>query len=122
MQAMQYAPRRSQRGMSFIGVVLWGFIIVGLAVVGSKAVPIMIENMNIKKAATKAARQGTTVQEVRSIYERAQAIDDMTSVNAKDLEVTKDTDGKIMVSYQYERDISLYGPAYLVFRFKDSVK
>ena len=63
-----------------------------------------------------------TVQEVRAIYERSQAIDDMTSVNANDLEVTKDTDGKIVVSYSYERDIPLYGPAYLVFRFNDSVK
>jgi len=122
MQAMKHAPRHRQRGMSFIGVVLWGFIIVALAIVGSKAVPVVIENMNIKKAAIKAARQGTTVQEVRSIYERSQAIDDMTSVNANDLEVTKDTDGKIVVSYNYERDIPLYGPVYLVFRFNDSVK
>lgn len=122
MQAMKQAPRHRQRGMSFIGVVLWGFIIVALAIVGSKAVPIVIENMNIKKAAIKAARQGTTVQEVRAIYERSQAIDDMTSINAKDLEVTKDTDGKIVVSYSYERDIPLYGPAFLVFRFNDSVK
>lgn len=122
MQAMKQAHRQRQRGMSFIGVVLWGFIIVALAIVGSKAVPIVIENMNIKKAAVKAARQGTTVQEVRAIYERSQAIDDMTSVNAKDLEVTKDTDGKIVVSYSYERDIPLYGPAFLVFRFNDSVK
>lgn len=122
MQAMKHAPRNRQRGMSFIGVVLWGFIIVALAIVGSKAVPVVIENMNIKKAAVKAARQGTTVQEVRSIYERAQAIDDMTSVKPSDLEVTKDTDGKIVVSYNYERDIPLYGPVYLVFRFNDSVK
>lgn len=122
MQTTKQAPRHRQRGMSFIGVVLWGFIIVALAIVGSKAVPIVIENMNIKKAAVKAARQGTTVQEVRAIYERSQAIDDMTSVNANDLEVTKDTDGKIVVSYSYERDIPLYGPAYLVFRFNDSVK
>ena len=121
MQARQQ-PRSRQRGISFIGVVLWGFIIVVLAVIGSKAVPIVIENMNIKKAAIKAARQGTTVQEVRSIYERAQAIDDMSSVNAKDLEVTKDTDNRIVVSYSYEREIPLYGPAYLVFRFNDSVK
>jgi hypothetical protein len=108
--------------MSFIGVVLWGFIIVALAIVGSKAVPVVIENMNIKKAAVKAARQGTTVQEVRASYERSQAIDDMTSVKPSDLEVTKDTDGKIVVSYSYERDIPLYGPVYLVFRFNDSVK
>ena len=122
MRTMQQTPRSRQRGMSFIGVVLWGFIIVGLAVIGSKAVPIVIENMNIKKAATKAARQGTTVQEVRKIYEAAQAIDDMTSVNPKDLGVTKDQTGKIVVSYAYERDIPIYGPVYLVFRFNDSVK
>ena len=118
----QPATRNRQRGMSFIGLVLWGVIIVVLAIVGSKAVPIVIENMNIKKAATKAARQGTTVQEVRAIYARAQAIDDMTSVNDKDLEVSKDQEGKIVVSYSYERDIPLYGPVYLVFRFNDSVK
>ena len=122
MQAMKQAPRHRQRGMSFIGVVLWGFIIVGLAVIGSKAVPIVIENMNIKKAATKAARQGATVQEVRGIYGAAQAIDDMTSVNPQDLGVTKDQSGKIVVSYAYERDIPIYGPVYLVFRFNDSVK
>ncbi len=118
----QPATRNRQRGMSFIGLVLWGVIIVVLAIVGSKAVPIVIENMNIKKAATKAARQGTTVQDVRAIYARAQAIDDMTSVNDKDLEVSKDQEGKIVVSYSYERDIPLYGPVYLVFRFNDSVK
>ena len=122
MRTMQQTPRSRQRGMSFIGVVLWGFIIVGLAVIGSKAVPIVIENMNIKKAATKAARQGTTVQEVRKIYEAAQAIDDMTSVNPQDLGVTKDQTGKVVVSYAYERDIPIYGPVYLVFRFNDSVK
>ena len=122
MRAMQRTPRSRQRGLSFIGLVLWGFIIVAGVAIGSQAVPVVIENMNIKKAATKAARQGSTVQEVRDIYQKAQAIDDMQSVNAKDLDVTKDTNGSIVVSYSYERDVHLVGPAYLVFRFKDSVK
>ena len=122
MRAMQRTPRSRQRGLSFIGLVLWGFIIVAGVAIGSQAVPIVIENMNIKKAATKAARQGSTVQEVRDIYQKAQAIDDMQSVNARDLDVTKDTNGSIVVSYSYERDVHLAGPAYLVFRFKDSVK
>lgn len=122
MRAMQRTPRSRQRGLSFIGLVLWGFIIVAGVAIGSQAVPVVIENMNIKKAATKAARQGSTVQEVRDIYQKAQMIDDMQSVNAKDLDVTKDTNGSIVVSYSYERDVHLLGPAYLVFRFKDSVK
>ena len=122
MRAMQRTPRSRQRGLSFIGLVLWGFIIVAGVAVGSQAVPVVIENMNIKKAATRAARQGSTVQEVRDIYQKAQAIDDMKSVNAKDLDVTKDSNGSIVVSYSYECDVHLVGPAYLVFRFKDSVK
>ena len=122
MRAMQRTPRSRQRGLSFIGLVLWGFIIVAGVAIGSQAVPVVIENLNIKKAATKAARQGSTVQEVRDIYQKAQAIDDMKSVNARDLDVTKDTNGSIVVSYSYERDVHLAGPAYLVFRFKDSVK
>ena len=122
MRAMPTTTRSRQRGMTFIGVILWGVIIVGGVVIGSKAVPIMIENMNIKKGAIKAAQQGTTVQDVRAIYARAQAIDDMTSVSPKDLGVTKDQTGKVVVSYAYERDIPIYGPVYLVFRFNDSVK
>ena len=121
MRALQRATRQHQRGLSFFGVIFWGFIIVAGAALGSQAIPVVIENMNIKKAAIKAARQGTTVPEVRKIYEAAQAIDDMTSVNAKDLEITKENN-QIVVSYSYERDIPIYGPAYLVFRFKDSVK
>ena len=121
MRALQRATRQHQRGLSFFGVIFWGFIIVAGAALGGKAVPILIENMNIKKAATKAARQGTTVPEVRKIFEMAKAIDDMSSVGSEDLEITKENN-QIVVSYSYERDIPIYGPAYLVFRFKDSVK
>lgn len=121
MQAYARGLRSRQRGITFIGLIFWGFLIVAGAIIGSKAVPIFIEKQAIHKAAQKAAREGTTVVEVRNIYDRAAAIDDMSSVTAKDLEITKENN-QVVVSYSYERDIPLFGPAYLVFRFKDSVK
>ncbi|MGE8321398.1 MAG: DUF4845 domain-containing protein [Comamonas sp.] len=121
MHAGATGLRSRQRGITFVGLVFWGFLIVAGAIIGSKAVPIFIEHQAIHKAAQKAAREGTTVVEVRNIYDRAAAIDDMTSVTARDLEITKENN-QVVVSYRYERDIPLFGPAYLVFRFHDSVK
>ena len=74
-----------------------------------------------KEAAAKAAKEGSTVAEVRTIFDKAAQIDDISSIKGADLEVTKRGD-KIVVSYQYAREIALAGPAYLVYRFKDEAK
>ncbi len=56
--------------------------------------------------------------EVRASFDRAAAIDDISSITGKDLEVTKRND-KIVVSFSYSREIALVGPAYLVYRFHE---
>ncbi|MFT3814103.1 MAG: DUF4845 domain-containing protein [Acidovorax sp.] len=110
------SPAR-QRGLSFFGLIFLGLIIVGAFAVGGQSLPILIENQAIKKAALKAAREGNTVAEVRAVFDRAASIDDIASVKAADLEVTKVND-KVVVGYKYERDVHLFGPAYLVYRFE----
>lgn len=119
MALQRIAARSRQRGLSFIGVVFIGVLAVALFAIGGKSVPIFIEYFAIKKAAIKAARDGATVPEIRASFDRATAIDDITSVTGNDLEVTKRND-KIIVSYSYAREIHLAGPAYLVYRFQDS--
>ena len=54
--------------------------------------------------------------EVRAIFDRSQAIDDF-KLSGKDLDVKKDGD-KVVVSYSYEREIPLFGPAVLLMRYK----
>ena len=68
-----------------------------------------------KKAANKAA-MGSTVPEVRNLFDKQSAVDDFKSVTGKDLEVTKEGD-KIVVSFAYQREIHLAGPAYLVLKY-----
>ena len=108
--------RSRQRGLSFIGVIFIGLFAVAAFAIGGQSIPVFLEYQAINKAAKKAAREGSTVPEIRAIFDRAGAIDNISSVQGKDLEITKRGD-KIVVGYKYAREIPLAGPAYLVYRF-----
>ena len=110
MGLQRSARRARQQGLSFIGLIFVGLIAVAAFAIGGQSVPIFIEYMAIKKAAAKAAREGSTVPEIRAAFDRAAAIDDIHSVAGKDLEVTKRND-KVIVSFNYSREIALAGPA-----------
>ena len=114
MRAMQ--SRARQRGISFIGLLFVAVVIGCVGVVVAQVIPTLIEYQAILKAANKA-KEGTTVPEVRAIFDRAQAIDDFQSVTGKDLGVQKVGD-KVVVSFAYDREIHLFGPAYLVLKYK----
>lgn len=105
-----------QRGISFIGLVFVAVVLACVGVVVAQVIPTLIEWQAIDKAANKA-KEGTTVPEVRAIFDRAQAIDDFKSVSGKDLDIKKVGD-KVVVSYAYEREIPLFGPAYLTLKYK----
>ena len=116
MRLHRTAIRSRQRGLSFIGVIFIGIFAVAAFAIGGQSVPVFLEYQAIKKAAKKAAREGSTVPEIRAIFDRAGAIDDISSVQGKDLEITKRGD-KVLVGLKYSREIPLSGPAYLVYRF-----
>jgi len=84
-------------------------------VVVAQIIPTAIEYQAVLKAAQKAT-DGNTVVEVRSIFDKAAAIDNISSVSGKDIEVTKEND-KVVVSFAYQREIHLVGPAYLTMKY-----
>ena len=113
--------RSRQRGMSFIGLIFIGLFAVSAFAIGGQSLPIFLEYKAIQKAAAKASHDGTTVPAVRASFDRAGAIDNISSMKGEDLEITKNGD-KIVVSFKYSREIPLFGPAYLVYRFQDQTK
>ena len=115
---MRRASRHSQHGLSFIGLVLIGVLAVSVFAIGGQSLPNLLEYQAITKAAKRAALEAGTVQQVRAAFDRAAAIDDIKSIRGADLEVTKNGD-RVVVGFEYEREIPLVGPAYLVYRFKD---
>jgi len=112
--------RSRQRGFSLLGLVVVGGLLAITGIIGAQIVPTVIEYQAVVKAVNKA-REGNTVAEVRSIFDKASAIDDIKSITAKELEVTKDGD-KLVVSFSYQREIHLTGPAYLTLKYKGQSK
>ncbi|MBC7681949.1 MAG: DUF4845 domain-containing protein [Ferruginibacter sp.] len=117
---MKHALRSKQRGLSFFGVVFFGLVIFSVLVVGAKVVPTVIEHQAILKALEKS-KSGNTVPEVRTIFDKAATIDDISSVSGKDLDVTKNGD-KVVVSVAYNKEIALMGPAYLLIKYTGTSK
>ena len=116
MREKRWGRRAGQRGISFIGLLFVAAVVGCVGIVVAQVIPTLIEYQAIVKATNKA-KEGTTVPEVRAIFDRAQAIDDFQSVAGKDLDIQKVGD-KVVVSFAYEREIHLFGPAYLTLKYK----
>jgi hypothetical protein len=112
--------KHQQRGISFIGLLFVGAVVACAGILAAQVLPTLIEFQAITKAASKAAA-GNTVPEVRSIFDKAGAIDDIHSISGKDLEVTKEGD-KTVVAFAYTREIHMAGPAYLLLKYNGRSK
>jgi len=117
---MRIQTRSRQRGISFLGLVFVGGVLAITGVVAAQVFPTFVEFQSVGKAVQKAS-EGNTVVEVRRIFERATEIDAITSIAAKDLEITKEDD-KIVVRFAYQREIHLAGPAYLTLKYSGRSK
>ena len=115
MKTHRIASRSRQRGLSFFGLIFVGLIAVAAFAIGGQSVPIFLEYTSAEEAIEKAKVE-TAFPGVRAAFDRAGAIENITSIKGSDLEVTKRGD-KVVVSFKYSREIPLAGPAYLVYRF-----
>lgn len=107
--------RSRQHGLSFLGLLLVGSVLAMGGVIVAQIVPTAIEYQAVQKAAAKATL-GTSVAEVRSIFDKAAAIDNIKSITGREIEISKEGD-KIIVSFAYQREIHLAGPAYLTLKY-----
>ena len=104
-----------QRGISFIGVLFVVGVLAFAGVIAAQAFPTLVEFQAITKAANKA-KEGGSVIEVRTIFDKAAQIDDIKSIAGKDLVITKEGD-KTVVSFAYNREIHIAGPAFLLLKY-----
>lgn len=112
--------KHQQRGISLLGLLFVGGVLACAGLLMAQVIPTLLEYQAITKAVNKA-KDGGTVAEVRAIFDRAAAIDDMKSISGKDLEVTKEGD-KTVVSFAYTREIHMAGPAFLLLKYNGRSK
>lgn len=111
------AVRRRQRGITLIGLLAAAIVVGALALVVVQVVPTYVEYLAIQRAATKAAQEGGTVQQIRLAFQRQKDIDAFTAVAPADLDITK-VNEQIVISFAYDKEIHLVGPAYLLIRYE----
>ena len=114
-------PMKSrQRGISFIGLLFVGGVLAVTGVVAAQVFPTFVEYQAVIKAVNRASA-GNTVPEVRTMFDKTATIDNVSSIKGSDLEVTKEND-RIVVSFAYQREIHLTGPAYLTLKYSGRSK
>lgn len=112
---------RRQRGMSLVGLVFIGLIVVALLALGFKLVPAVIEYIAIERAVQKIRNEGSTVRDIQAAFERHATIDDITSISSRDLDITKEGD-RIVISYAYQKKIPILDNVSLVIDFSGTTK
>lgn len=112
--------KRQQQGLTFVGLLIVGILLAYAGVILAQVAPTYIEYLAVQKAVDKAAA-GNTVAEVRSLFDKAAQIDDISSIAGKDLTVGKEGD-RVVVSFAYPREIHLMGPAFLVMKYEGRSK
>lgn len=108
--------KQKQRGLTFMGLLIVGILLACTGIVVAQVVPTYIEYVAVQKAVQKASA-GSTVAEIRNIFDKAAAIDDIRTISGKDLDVGKQGD-RVVISFAYIREIHLAGPAYLTMKYE----
>ena len=100
-----------ERGVSLMALILILFVVVVVGIFSLKLIPAYIEFYKAQAAieAIAADRSKTSsVNEVRKAFDARATIDDITTVKAADLEITKDgTD--VVIGFSYRKEVPLFG-------------
>jgi type II secretory pathway pseudopilin PulG len=112
---------RKQRGVSITGLLIGLIIFVIVAVFAMKVVPSFIEFRAAKAAIEAIARTAQSPIDVRRAWEGRSAIDDIDTVKASDLEISKDGN-QMVIAFAYRKEVPLFGKVGLYIDYAASSK
>ncbi len=95
---------RQQRGVTMVGMLLWGIVIVFLALLAMKLVPAYTEYITVRKILTdigkEAGSKDMSNPEIRERFSKRAMIDNITTVTPADLRINR-MSGKTVVTVDY---------------------
>lgn len=110
-----------QQGLSLVGLLFVGLIVVVLLMLGAKLVPAVVEYIAIERAVQKIKNEANTVGEIRAAFDRHATIDDIKSITSRDLDITKEGD-RIVISYAYTYNVPILDNVRLVIDFSGTTR
>jgi hypothetical protein len=115
--------KKNQSGLSLVGVLLVGGVLAAVILLGLKLIPVVSEYFGIKRAinavVSSADPQVATVPQLRMAFTKRAIVDDISSISASDLDITKEN-GQIVISVDYSRKVPLFSNVNLMIDFSVS--
>ena len=114
------ASFRSQRGLTLIGLLFWGAVIAVTAVIGMKVFPTALEYYTVQRVVDRiAASNPGTVPQVRQAFDQATVTEySIQSIKSTDLVISKDANDKVVIEFAWDKEIDLFGPVYLMIKYR----
>lgn len=108
--------RNKQRGVSLSGLIFIVAILGVIAVFGMRTVPSYLEYKAIKNSIVVAKASGSSVQEMRTSFDKNADVAYITSLAGRDLVFSRDS-GQLEISFAYEKRLPLAGNVSLVIDY-----
>ena|SRR5579859_4275331 len=122
---MKQVMRRPQQGMTFIGLLCILVLLGTIGYAGVRLVPVYLNYMKLARtmesAATEFKGETADLSGVRKSLDRHWAIEDITAVEQKDIEITKDESG-LQLHVAYDDTVPYIANVSLSVHFDKTVK
>ena len=121
----KYSPSHSESrhkmaGYSMFEIMVVAIVVLVLSLIVVRVTPSLIEYQTISKAVNRSALQPSANEVMRS-FDAIAIIDNITTISGQDLIIDPVGD-KLVVKFDYRKEISLAGPVSLVIHFSGRSK
>ena len=113
--------RCRQRGLTLFGLLFWAMLIGFGAYLMVRILPTINEYSTIRRSVDVIAKtQPATVAEARQAFDKQKDLEySISAIAGKDLVITKESE-KVVISFEYDKVIAIYGPVYLLIKYSGS--
>lgn len=114
-----FRPASAQRGITMFGLLLWAIVLGFGALILMRVFPTVNEYSTILHVVQQIAKENpATVAEVRKSFDTRKQVEySISSIDGKDLQVTKEND-KLVISFAYDKEIELFEPVFLLIKYR----
>lgn len=104
-------------GASLLLMLATVLVVVYAIVIGIRVAPSVMEYWAVQKLVTKVA-QNNTDEQARQAFDAEARMMGIQNIRGDDLGIQPAGNGLLQVSFTYEREFALFGPAHLVMRYR----
>ena len=98
---------KAQRGLSIMGLILVLAVVVIVALFAMKVIPSYLEYRTAKTAIELISQSAQSPADVRKQWDARAAIDDINSIKATDLEISREGN-QMVIAFAYRKEVPLF--------------